>query len=250
MIDRWTPARTLRRLEIIPGLAAEVFLTWGAKNPTDAPLITPRRIDPPAPADLEALSCLRVDDRGLLFRLSQCVRATAEEIRDQGAKWPELVTPPTWVGECSWLLATESTWAPDDYLGGEDGLVTTEVKIIHDDLRRAARVMPVPVLPCLVEGCQGVIRPKGQDGAEWLWPEECEDGHFIDRRELARRALDCQPMTIQELAGRIRKPVGTVKHWAAMGWIKPVTNGRPARYAATDAIRLANVIKPGPRRVS
>ena len=69
---------TTQQLHELPDLAAEVFLPWGHPNPTDRPAFTAKRVYPPAPADLDALDCLRNDRLGLLFRLAECVRAVVE----------------------------------------------------------------------------------------------------------------------------------------------------------------------------
>ena len=134
---------TIQQLHELPDLAAEVFLTWGHPNPTGRPTIhTTRRVHPPAPADLDALDCLRAGRLGLLFRLSECVRAVGEDLHPHPG---DLAEQPTWVSESEWLIAHHADWRDDGFLADWVGL---EVADINRRLSRAARVQPPIRLEC------------------------------------------------------------------------------------------------------
>lgn len=199
----------VQQLHEIPDLAVEVLLTWGAKNPTEAPLVAAKREYPQAPADLEALDCLRSDELGLLFRLTQCVRATAETLRDDGLPWPEIKNPPTWTGECAWLLGTADTWRHDLWLFE---YVTEEVDAVWQDLAQAARLPRSQKLICPQEGCSERVHHEG--GQAW----RCEAGHPISLDAEARQAV---PIPLKDAAKQIGKTRRTLQRWIEAGKLKP-----------------------------
>nr|DAF00042.1 MAG TPA: antitoxin [Caudoviricetes sp.] len=189
---------TIQQLRELPGLAAEVFLTWGHPNPTGRPPVATKRVFPPAPADLDALDCLRPG--GLLFRLTQCVRAVVEEMPEHPA---DLDDPPTWVSESTWLAAHASDWQPDAFLAE---FVATEVNEIHRELSRVARMQPPLHLEC--PRCRDILRV--QPGERWL---RCDSGHVIDSGPEIERAGRLVSMTYAELSRELGIPEGTLRRW-------------------------------------
>lgn len=234
----------LAQLRVIPDLAAEVFATWGHPNPSGAALVRSRPVDPPAPTDLDTLDALRLDPHGLLFELTQAVRATAEHLRDTGRPWPALTNPPTWASECGWLAATADVWGTDLWL---NRFTVGAVDRVHAELSRIAREH-VPHVPCLVYGCPGQMEAWDQsaDGG-WLWVTECEHGHHVDRHEIVRRAQDLQPLTLADMSARVGIPVKTLHRWVKRRILHPVPGVRPRRYRVSDVQVLAVAIR-GTRR--
>ena len=199
----------IQQLHEIPDLAVEVFLTWGHKNPTEAPIIASRTPFPAAPADLEALDCLRPGELGLLFRLTQCVRAVAETLRDAGQTWPPITNPPTWVGECAWLLGAANIWRHDLWLLD---YVTDEINTVWRNLAKAARLPQPQRLTCPQDGCGWPVHPEG--GNAW----RCEAGHQFT---VASEAARLRTATIPELARELDISQDLLRQWKHRGIITP-----------------------------
>ena len=199
----------IQQLHELPDLAAEVFLTWGHPNPTGRPIIhTTRRVHPPAPADLDALDCLRNDRLGLLFRLSECVRAVVEDMPTHPG---DLTEQPTWVSESEWLIAHHADWRDDGFLSDWVGL---EVADIHRRLSRAARVQPPIRLEC--PRCRDPLRL--QQGGRWL---RCDAGHIIETGPEIERVGRLASMTYAELARELGIAEGTLRRWKHGGLLLP-----------------------------
>ena len=128
---------TVQQLHELPDLAAECFATWGHPNSSDRPVVAVKRIHPKAPADLDTLDALRADKLGLLHRLAQCVRAVVEDMHEHPG---DLTDTPTWASECAWLIAHAADWRADEFI---HDWVSSEVRSIHRELCRVARVHPV-----------------------------------------------------------------------------------------------------------
>lgn len=229
-----TPDVTLTQLGELPTLAAEVFLTWGCKNPTNRPLRSGRSIAPAAPADLEALDCLRVDSHGLLARLALCVRATVESMPGHPG---DLEETPTWVSESDWLTRHHTDWLADSWTAE---YVTDEVAAIHRDLSKAARI-PAPLrLEC--PRCHDQLRI--QDGGRWL---RCDSGHIIDTGAEIERVGRLASMTYPQLSAELGIPQGTLRRWRHSGLIHPDTprqGGQPV-FNVEAVRRVAERVRHG-----
>lgn len=225
---------TIQQLHELPDLAAEVFLTWGHPNPTDRPAYRTRRVHPPAPADLDALDCLRADEHGLLFRLAQCVRAVVE---DMPAHPGDLADKPTWVSESEWLIAHAQDWRHDEFLAE---LVGSEVAEIHRDLSRAARVVPPLRLEC--PRCHDRLRL--QDGGRWL---RCDSGHIVESGPEIERAGRLASMTYAELSRELGIAEGTLRRWRHEGLLVPDDSLRAGQltFNVESVRRVASAVRAG-----
>ena len=229
---------TIDTLNELPGLAAEVWLTREAKNPGgDTPHTSkPKPMSKP-PTDLAVLDALRHDTKGLLARLTTCVRGVVEH-----AGWdaiPDLEEIPTWVSETSWLLATVSIWQDDEFL---NDYVTSEVEQVRRDLATLARDYPPAKLYCNQSGCHALIHP--MDGWSWM---RCENGHAIQHHAEIKRYADTQPVNLAAVSVRTGIPASTLHRWHKTGWISPVRkSGREFLFDADAVQRTADKVRDTP----
>ena len=195
-----SPTDTVQQLHELPDLAAECFATWGHPNPSERPVVAVKRIHPKAPADLDTLDALRADELGLLHRLAQCVRAVVEDMHEHPG---DLTETPTWASECGWLIAHANTWRADVFLADWIG---SEVRSIHRELCRVARVHPPLKLQC--PRCQAPVHlaPGGQY-------YRCENEHIIDHWAEVKRMGRLTSMTYEELEIELHIPQGTLRRW-------------------------------------
>ena len=226
------PKRVRAMLGELPTLAAEVFLTWGHPNPSGQRNDSTRGSSTPrVPMDLTAWDALRPDEHGLLFELTQCVRLVTEEMRDEGEQWPDLANPPTWTGECAWLLGTEPWWGERLWRDDLDHAITR----VWADLARAARTPPPLHLACPRAGCGWPVHPKAE-GAYY----QCEAGHIIDHHAEIRRMGQIQEMTSGELAEHMGVTKRTLRRWRESGALAPCgTRGREPVWSVLDVRRAA-----------
>lgn len=225
---------TIQQLHELPDLAAEVFLTWGHPNPTDRPAYRTKRVHYPAPADLDALDCLRPDRLGLLFRLAECVRAVVEDMPTHPG---DLSESPTWVGECAWLIAHHADWRDEPFL---TDWVGSEVGEIHRDLSRAARVQPPIRLEC--PRCHDPLRL--QQGGRWL---RCDAGHIIETGPEIERVGRLTSMTYAELARELGIAEGTLRRWRSDGLLLPDEQRRGGQlvFNVESVRRVAAAVREG-----
>ena len=203
-----SPTDTVQQLHELPDLAAECFATWGHPNPSERPVVAVKRIHPKAPADLDTLDALRADKLGLLHRLAQCVRAVVEDMHEHPG---DITDTPTWASECDWLIAHANTWRADAFLADWIG---SEVRSIHRELCRVARVHPPLKLQC--PRCQAPIRL--QDNNSYF---RCDAGHLIEHRSEIERMGRLTSMTYEELELELRIPQGTLWRWKSEKLIYP-----------------------------
>ena len=217
---------TVQQLHELPDLAAEVYLTWGHPNPSEQPVVQVKRIHPRAPADLDTLDALRPDERGLLHRLAQCVRAVVENMHEHPG---DLTDTPTWAGECDWLITHANTWRADAFL---TDLVGSEVHAIHRELCRIARVHPPLRLQC--PRCQAPVHlaPGGQY-------YRCEADHIIDHWAEVKRMGQLVMMTYSELADVTGVAEATIRKWASRKLIR--ASGRRAGSPTFDVESVRRV---------
>lgn len=224
-----TPAHVRSILDSLPTLAAEVFLTWGHPNPSGESNDTRR---PPAgskpPTDLEAWDTLRVDEKGMLARLSMCVRMICEELRDADQPWPDLCNPPTWAGECRWLLDTAQWWQAQPWHDDIDH----DLRQVHTALARASRTPQPARLICPRSGCIWPVHP--QSGGSYY---ECEAGHVIDHHAEIRRMAQVQEVTLRVIADRTGVPSKTLHRWHKQRLLIHVRkDGREHLFDAADTV--------------
>ncbi|MBC7955295.1 MAG: hypothetical protein H7Y33_05420 [Cytophagales bacterium] len=230
--------RTVDMLRELPNLAAEVYLTIGAPNPTGPRSeIRGSNYGTKVPIDCVAFDALRPDDHGQLAILTLCVRMVAEELRDAGQPWPTLVNPAAWVSECDWLIGTEPWWSRQAWAEDIDRDVTT----VWKTLSRAARVVPPLRLVC--PQCNALVHPKaevaGGPAAYYL----CEAGHSIMHHAEIARMGKIQEMTSAELADHMGITRRTLRKWKADGAITPIgKRGRDDLYAIADVHRVKGML--------
>lgn len=226
---------TLGQLRRLPELAAEVWLTRRHPNPVERPLVGGRRADPPAPARLDVIDALRLDEHGQLFALSQAVRAVCDETKTAQAECD------TWSGVCGWLISQADVWRADPWLAE---FVAGQVWDVWRALTRVAREPDSPSIPCAVEGCHGRITALDDGTGGWLWPDVCTDGHRVDRAELVRRWKATQPAPLADVAQTVGRSPRTLARWVAAGWLKPAAqDGRTPLYRADEAQRVAGLME-------
>ena len=216
---------TVQQLHELPDLAAECFATWGHPNPSDRTVVAAKRIHPKAPADLDTLDALRADELGLLHRLAQCVRAVVEDMHEHPG---DLTDTPTWTSECDWLISHANAWRADAFLSDWIG---SEVRSIHRELCRVARVHPPLKLQC--PRCQAPVH-MGAGGGYYL----CEAGHEIRHFAEIERMGKLTDMTIPELVAELNMKRKTLEKWKRRGLIHPT--GKRAR---TNTFNVALVQK-------
>lgn len=227
---------TLDQLARIPTLAAEVFLTWGHPNPSgQANNARGGSPAPKAPADLAAWDALRPDEGGLLFELTQAIRAVWEDQRE-AVTLPDLDNPPTWTGECRWLTETASVWQADQWLLE---YVTDQVQLVHRELDRTARTPP-PLHPT----CPRCRFPVHLDKSGAFY--RCEAGHVVDHHAEIERMGRIQEMTATELAQHFGVTDRTLRRWRAASLVVPVGKiGREPVYSVEDVRRARERIWSG-----
>ena len=191
---------TLDKLAELPELAAEVWETKDAPNPTERPLTHTPRAFPAPVANLGALDAL-----GMLARLTLCVRAVYEAMPDHPG---DLTDPPTWASESAWLARHADVWRADPWLCG---LVADEVQLIWLALSQEARTPKPARLYCPIAGCRMPLRPR--DGGTW-W--SCEGGHTIDHgpyvERYAKELAAARTVTLREAASELGVP------WRTLRW--------------------------------
>ena len=221
-----SPTDTVQQLHELPDLAAECFATWGHPNPSDRPVVAVKRIHPKAPADLDTLDALRADKLGLLHRLAQCVRAVVEDMHEHPG---DLTDTPTWASECGWLIAHANNWRGDAFLADWIG---SEVRSIHRELCRVARVHPPLKLQC--PRCQAPVHlaPGGQY-------YRCENEHIIDHWAEVKRMGQLVMMTYSELADVTGVAEATIRKWASRKLIR--ASGRRAGSPTFDVESVRRV---------
>ena len=232
---------TRDQLRRIPELAVEVLLTAGHPNPSgQANDVRGGSPAPKAPADLGAWDVLRPDESGLLFELTQAIRAVWEERRDID-DLPDLANPPTWAGECGWLIATASVWEADEWLLE---YVTDQVHAVHRELDRAARTPP-PLHP----RCPRCHLPVHLDKSGAFY--RCEGDHVVDHHAEIERMGRIQEMTAAELSQHFGVTDRTLRRWRAANLVLPVGKiGREPTYSVEDVRRARERIWSGSARMS
>lgn len=221
---------TIAALSRIPTLAVEVFLTWGHPNPSGQLNDTPARTtSPKVPADLTAWDGLRPDEHGLLAQMTLAVRAVWEECRETHPL-PSLANPPTWLGECDWLLAASPAWQSDPWL---TEYVTDTVRDVRRALERATRTPPPLRLICPRAGCGWPVHAEA--GGSYY---RCEADHIIDHAAELKRLGQIQEMTASELAQHFGVTDRTLRRWRAANLVRPVGKlGREPLYSVLDVRR-------------
>lgn len=222
---------TVGQLKSIPNLAAEVWLTKGAKNPSDRPLVASRSPFPKVPADLGVIDCLTRDERdgALLFELSRAVRAVWEDIDPK----PSLTNPPTWSSETQWLLDRAEVWQADPRLSE---YVSDQVWMVWRTLAREARVPEPLSINCPEPGCQGRLV---ESAGGWLTCTDCAR-QYPGRQRIVSWAQKASPMTTDELARMLPITPQMLTNWQRRKGLHPVNpGGRPLLWIPWDVIRLS-----------
>lgn len=193
----------------------------------------------PMPAEVAAWDMLSTD--GLLFELQQAVRMVWEQ---QSPRRP-LSNPPTFAGECSWLIATEDEWRPDPLM---HEWVRDSVGKVWRDLSRWVGETPPPRMACLK--CRGDVQRDDYsatgDGEARIACTEC--GAIWTRHDLAKEATMHTPASLPDIAALLERTPRTLQRWADAGLVRPVSthepsHKNPALYLPADVARIAGMVK-------
>ena len=237
----------------IPDLAAEVWLTRGAPNPSGEIERHPLTFESKPPTSVAVLDALRpIDPDGdsitPLWHLCQAVRVAWDEIRASGEdvrNLPAQSEHATYASEAGWLLATMGLWQAvvDEFAWG---YIEQEIKDCYGELVRLAREPKPLVMWCQVDGCGGKIKPIPvmHGDREVLHAEYCEFGHQIDRHEAARRAARMADMSLPEIAVELGVTDRTLRRWAEAGLIR-----RTRRVDGIDLYRFEDVYRVHIKRI-
>ncbi len=258
------PCQTLRELHRIPGLAAEVFLTWGHPNPSDRPERRGRGDVAQAPTDLAVLDALRPwSDSGhsLVARLVEAVRAVFDDTWVDGVRdTPAFADPPTFASEADWLLVTVGLWAGDAW---RYEMVRDAARDVHGELARLAREHPPVRLTCpmmvnttrwvdghietVAQPCGHTARPYDADGkrctlAEAAW-FECDHGHVVDHWAAIERMGRLSQGIVPEVADVLGVKPARIRQWIRRGLLSPVgqRDGRKL-YTIADAAQVRDTL--------
>ena len=219
-----TPAQ----LAQIPDMAAELWASGRATGDSGDPKpgqVRPHRAKPSTPIDLDRHDILRTDEHGLLAELSQAVRAVWED--HPGVA---LSNPPTWAGECSWLLANVALWDSDQFLSA---FVSDAAWLVWRTLDRALH-RPVPArLTC--PACGGRL---AESAGGWVTCRDCAS-QFPGRERIASQMIRKRDMTTDEIAAEFHIDPARLRKWAERGLVKPTNPGcKPCTWRPWDVLRV------------
>lgn len=146
--------------------------------------------------------------------------------------------PPTIVTETRYI-ATHLDWLAQQRWFDE---LADDIARIRRDLRDAVRERDPLPLHCTI--CPDG-RVEAMDNGSWFRCTSCD--HNWSRVEVWRLYERQQPMSLAECAESMGRPVKTLHHWKAQGWLgKPVgRDARGALYRLGDVQRAALGIRDG-----
>lgn len=231
----YPPLMTIgQRLAWIIDMATEARQTIGCPNPADR--AEPHRrvatASSPAPADLTSLDALRPGETlttpyaAPAAALVRCSRIIWEALDDQlRREHPQPLGTPQ--------VETEAHWLAQVWPEAQVVLDPADIQHIDDDtaeicteLARLVRARPAPTVPCLIDGCQGVVLSLGEVVGGYMWADVCTNNHRVDRHAVARRWRESQPMTLAEAAEVIGVSERTLERWRQAGIAVPTGQTR------------------------
>ncbi|MDK9332639.1 hypothetical protein FAM23868_001979 [Propionibacterium freudenreichii] len=219
---------TLAQLAQIPDMADELWASGRAAGDSGDPKpgqVRPHRAKPSTPIDLGRHDILRTDEHGLLSELSQAVRAVWED--HPGVA---LSNPPTWAGECSWLLANVALWDSDPFLSA---FVSDAAWLVWRTLDRALH-RPAPArLTC--PACGGRL---AESAGGWVTCRDCAS-QFPGRERIVQALRRHEPMTTDQAAKYFRIDPHRIQVWHSRGLIKPTNPGcKPLEWDLWEILRI------------
>lgn len=263
-----TVHRTLRRLAQLPDLAVEVWLTWGAPNPSNRSERGRRGpvTGSPAPTDLTALDLLRRGDHvptrsrpgaddwevwedaqqqsaadrcldQLLDQAHRIRRDLADEQREALYPIGDTWVGDTWVDVCAWLANTYDRWQRCDTLLADTFALIDRV---HGWLSQAARVRPELILHCTL--CDDALVGVGPDGESVPLEQSiaarcptCGRVHTYDAR--LEQLGHISELTLDVLAAEIDRDPALLRKWAERGLITPTGQQAGRKLYSVDQVK-------------
>lgn len=229
----------IEKLKSIPELAALVEAAAATPYRPPGARRHGKLTSSPMPPEVAAWDMLSTD--GLLFELQQAVRMVWE----QQAQRRPLSNPPTFAGECGWLIATEDEWRPDPLM---HEWVRDSVGKVHRDLSRWIGETPPARIECTK--CRGEVQRDDYsatgDGEERMACTDC--GTVWTRHDLAHAATMHTPASLPDIATLIERTPRTLQRWADAGLVRPVSThepspNNPALYLPADVARIAGMVR-------
>lgn len=222
----------LDALAAIPGLV--VLVQQSPDTPHREPGGKRRKvIGSPMPSQVACRDMLDTLQR----RLAEAVRVAVEEMRSCDQWEPEPDDPPTWAGDCRFLIDVRQWWESDQFACD---WISESVLSIHTQLsawigdRTRERTWTCPE-------CSGTMhRDHYLDEGEQLACSRC--GTILEAEDVVEQA----PMPLPDIARIIGIPERTARSWAPL--VLPVsrhtpTPRNPALYRLGDFAKLAKVIR-------
>lgn len=222
------PSDTFAQLAQIPDMAAELWASGRATGDTGDPTpgqVRPHRAGPSEPIDLGRHDILRTDEHGLLVELTRAVGAVFE-----GHLGLILPNPPTWAGECGWLLAHTELWVDDPL---RSAFVADAAWLVWRMLDRALH-RPVPArLTC--PACGGRLV---ESAGGWVTCRDCAS-QFPGRERIVQALRRHAPMTTDQAAEYFGINPHRIQVWHSRGLIKPTNPGcKPLEWDLWDILRI------------
>ena len=174
--------------------------------------------------------------------LAEAVRVAAEEMRD-GQQWePEPPEPPTWAGDCGWLLheRVQPWWQSD---GAAEDMVASNIGTIHVTLSRWIGERTTPRAYRCPQCGGAMLVDRYLDDGQQLGCTSC--GHIEGAEDVAREAVMRTPMPLPRIAALLGVAERTLRRWASL--VEPVSRHkpsphRPALYRPSEFARIKSII--------